>query len=519
MNPKRLIYDLHALTRHRAVRRAAAILAVVAVALCGAWLGITLGSGVRTEVGPADIGMRLSPSFHGETVLDVRPLGTLGFDTHDAPLRLDMTVDGVRPEKAQELLENPRWADRLPQRIEEDLQEGLWRLGAQAAAFAVLGAALAGLVVFRSLRRAAWSALSGLLAVALAAGLSAATFNPKAVSEPRYTGLLTGVPSLVGEAEAIVTRFSEYRGQLAKLVTNVSRLYQAGRNLPVFEPDPDMIRVLHVSDIHLNVAAWNVIKSLTEQFQIDLIIDTGDVSDHGTKAENKLLDEIGRLGVPYVFVRGNHDSKTTERAVAKHKNAIVLDGTAATVAGLRIYGIGDPRFTPDKSAKPIPDEKLAEIGREHATRVVPPEWPRSTSTSAPDRIPADVVAVHDHTMGRPFAGRVHLILSGHVHDRRTEMLPGGTRLMIQGSTGGAGLRGLEHEEPTPIMASVLYFDKKSHRLQAWDDITLGGLGEQSVQIQRHLETDPGRTIKPEAPAGSSPASSADATATPSTLAG
>jgi Predicted phosphoesterases, related to the Icc protein len=519
MNPTRLVDHARNLSKHRIVRRSASILLVVIVALAGAWLGVTLGAHVQTQVGPADIGMRVTPSFGGDTVVDVRPLGSLGFDTHDAPIRLDITFDGVHPEKAQEILDNPRWADRLPQTIEAELQAGLWRLGGQAAALAIAGAVLAALIVFRSLRRAAWAGLTGLLAIALVAGLSAVTFNPKAISEPRYTGLLTGVPSLVGDAESIVTRFTEYRGQLAKLVTNVSRLYETGRTLPVYEPDPDTIRVLHVSDIHLNPVAWNLIKSLKEQFQINLIIDTGDISDHGTKAENGFVEEIGRLGVPYVFVRGNHDSKTTQKAVAKQKNAIVLDGTSATVAGLRIYGIGDPRFTPDKSAKPIPDEELAAVGANHATRVVPPEWPRSSSTSAPDRIPTDIVAVHDHTMGRPFAGRVALILSGHVHDRRTEMLPGNTRLMIQGSTGGAGLRGLEHEQPTPFMASVLYFDKKDKRLQAWDDITLGGLGEQSVQIQRHLEPDPGRRINLGPPVGSSPTSSADATPAPSAVAG
>jgi hypothetical protein len=108
---------------------------------------------------------------------------------------------------------------------------------------------------------------------------------------------------------------------------------------------------------------------------------------------------------------------------------------------------------------------------------------------------------------------VALALAGHTHVRSTELLSTGTRLMVQGSTGGAGLRGLEHEEPTPIQASVLYFSKADHRLQAWDDVTLGGLGEQSVQIQRHLEPDPRRTIFPE-PGNSPSPTVATGTTTP-----
>ena len=45
----------------------------------------------------------------------------------------------------------------------------------------------------------------------------------------------------------------------------------------------------------------------------------------------------------------------------------------------------------------------------------------------------------------------------------------GTRLFIQGSTGGAGLRALETEKPTPIECSVLYFDRATRRLVAWDE--------------------------------------------------
>ncbi len=60
-----------------------------------------------------------------------------------------------------------------------------------------------------------------------------------------------------------------------------------------------------------------------------------------------------------------------------------------------------------------------------------------------------------------------------------------TRLLVEGSSGGAGLRGLEKEEPTPLTMSVLYFDE-THALKAYDDIQLGGTGEQNVTMQRNL---------------------------------
>ncbi|WP_310738415.1 metallophosphoesterase [Microbispora sp. H10670] len=511
---------MRAFARKAAGSRTAAVLAVVLAAVVGGWLGLALGAKVDTPVGPADIGMSISPSLRGETVVDVRPLGTLNFNTHDAPVRLGLTIEAVHPDVAEDIIKNPRWADRLPTTIETDVIEGLRRLAVRAALFAVAAGFVTGLVVFRRLSRAAWTAGGSLVMVAVLGGVSALTFNPRSIAEPRYTGLLTGVPSLIGSAESIVTKFSEYRGQLAKLVTNVSQLYEAGSNLPIFDPDPDTIRVLHVSDLHINPIGWNVIKSLKDQFKVQFVVDTGDISDHGTKPENEFVKEIGSLGVPYVYVRGNHDSKSTQDAVAKQKNAIVLDGNAVTVNGLTVYGLGDPRFTPDKAVQVDGDssESLLDLGKTNALKLAPRDWSRSKSTSAPDRIPADIVAVHDPTVGRGFSGYVPLVLSGHVHARSTQLMPTGTRLMIQGSTGGAGLRGLEHDEPTPLTASVLYFNKKSHRLEAWDDITVGGLGEQWIQCQRRIEPDPGRTIFPESQQAPSPTASGGGSPSPTALA-
>ena len=57
--------------------------------------------------------------------------------------------------------------------------------------------------------------------------------------------------------------------------------------------------------------------------------------------------------------------------------------------------------------------------------------------------------------------------------------------MVQGSTGAAGLRGLEKEEPTPLQLSVLYFDENQN-LKAYDDIQLGGTGQSNVEMKRNV---------------------------------
>jgi len=57
-----------------------------------------------------------------------------------------------------------------------------------------------------------------------------------------------------------------------------------------------------------------VIRSLVQQRPIDLIIDAGDITHHGSEPENQFVQAIGGFCIPYVFVWGNHDSVGTEAA-------------------------------------------------------------------------------------------------------------------------------------------------------------------------------------------------------------
>jgi hypothetical protein len=61
--------------------------------------------------------------------------------------------------------------------------------------------------------------------------------------------------------------------------------------------------------------------------------------------------------------------------------------------------------------------------------------------------------------------------------------------MVEGSTGGAGLRGLESEEPVPLALSVLYFTAE-RALAGYDDIRVGGAGLANVTLERHVVREP-----------------------------
>ncbi|MFE2294503.1 metallophosphoesterase [Streptomyces sp. NPDC059452] len=483
-------------------------LSMLAVVVIGAWLGLLAVGSIRTPVGPMDTNMTLRPSLTGGSKINVSPLGALELDSHIAPLRLDVDVDRLDPARSQALVDQPERFSGLQDEVTRDVAAGTRELAVRSCVAVISGATALGLVVYRRPRRAL--AAGGLALTLLAAsGVSAyATWNPKSVLEPKFSGLLSSAPSLVGDARSIVTEFDIYQQELARLVTNVTRLYDATSTLPVYQPDPGTIRALHVSDIHLNPAAWHIIASLVEQYEIDVIIDSGDTMDHGSAAENGFLDPIRNLGAPYVWVRGNHDSMVTQKYLEKFGNVRVLDdGRAVDVAGLRIAGTGDAQFTPDRS-KPVGGKAAAELEGMRLASALRDQEQAGT--------PVDIAVAHDPDTARQTDGTVPLVLAGHFHNRTNELMKGGTRLKIEGSTGGGGLRAVQNEKPEKVRASVLYLDRPTRRLQAWDEITLGGLGLTTAEVSRHL---PEENLKkpeegPEKDAPTSPAPTPSPTGSP-----
>jgi predicted phosphodiesterase len=475
-------------------------------ALAGAALALALAGRVSANVGPFDTTVAARPSWTGETVVRLSPLGTIGLDTHDWPLRLELQVDELGLDEAERIAENPQLVDQLGDDLAAEVRSALWRLALRCTLVALAGGLVGALVARLSWRAALGGLGCGALVVVSVGGGTAATFDAEAVAEPRYSGLLTVAPTAVGDVEAIVERFGEYRAQLSDLVSNIVTLYLVAEGLPTFEPTDGMVRLLHVSDVHLNPAAFDVMREVSDQFGVDAIVDTGDTTDWGTATEEAIVDEIGRLDVPYVWVRGNHDSRATQAAVASQPNATVLDGESTDVAGLRIWGIGDPRYTPNKQNL---DDSESE--QERADNFAPVVAERLVADEPPD---VDIALVHDRRTAADLGGEVPLVLAGHTHEPHEDHLSprdedeGGdtgdgdvssdnsdeangdeseeTLVLTEGSTGGAGLRGLQGDEPEPLTCTVLYFDPGTRQLIAYDRITVKGAGETGATIDRHV---------------------------------
>ena len=479
-------------------------LLLVAVTLVGSGLGLLLGARTLADVGPFHAEFRVTPAIAGDTSVYIPPLGSLHLDTHDGPAHLSLRLGALDQARTQRILTNPGGLTQATETVARDITDGVVRLGAGAAGAAVLGAMLLSALVFRNVRRVAWAGGLSLTLVAGSLGMAAGTFRLSAVEEPRYEGLLVHAPALIGDVQRIADEYERYTEQLQRMVTNVSVLYTAASTLEDFQPDDTMTRVLHVSDLHLNPAAWSIMRTVVEQYDVDLIIDSGDIVDWGSSPESTYLNSIRLMRVPYVYVRGNHDSeRLTQARVAEQPNAVVLDNDIAEVAGLTIAGIGDPRFTPDQRTGPHTDEEA-----QRTQESVVGTGSRLAATIIRRDAQVDIAVVHDPIAAEYLDGVVPLVLAGHRHERIVTPLasypqtaaeldgeeeavaevttdPTGTLLMVQASTGGAGLRGLEGEHPEPLGLSVLYLNTE-RQLVAYDDITVGGHGLSEVSVQRHV---------------------------------
>jgi predicted phosphodiesterase len=223
-----------------------------------------------------------------------------------------------------------------------------------------------------------------------------------------------------------------------------------------------------VSDLHSNPLGLEVVEQLATSFDVDAVLDTGDLTSFGNPLEARVTSLIDDVGVPYLLVPGNHDSDANRAAFAAVPAITLLDGDVAEVGEVRILGIGDPTFTADN-----------QVSTEEANRRKDELSPGVLALVRRDE--PDLLAVHDLRQAEDVPGWVPVVVAGHTHERSSTEEEG-TILMTVGSTGATGLGSFLVETQLAYEAQVLRFD--GARLVAVDYVTLRGVsGDFTVQRQ------------------------------------
>jgi predicted phosphodiesterase len=470
-------------------RRATPFALAVVIGLVGSWVGMTLWGHTSTTLGPFRV--ELASAFgHGRTEIQLPPFGHLTADTHWAPLWLRATLQDVEVQKLTTTLSD-HGLQGLADQVEIDALARLRMLAIRVLLAAAAGALALGLLAFRrDFRRVTIAVVTALVAVGGSQVLAFTTFHTDAFLHPTYSGSLALAPKLIGPVQAASRNIDAFREQLTRVVDGAVGAYTSVQASPLGHAGE--IRVLHISDIHDSPLGYDFARQIATGFDVDLVLDTGDITSFGTPAENLILQNVPEFNRPYVFVRGSHDSTELQSEMTKIPNAVVLDGTTATVKGITFYGLGDPVFISNRST-PLDTTTFARISRSACPRIL------ADVQALPS--PPDVVAVHDKKMVECLAGFTPLVVSGHLHVNAA-WVDRGTQYLQVGTTGGGGPILTNDAGPQPLSAQVLYFRPGTPpTLVAYDNIVQNP-DTGSLTVERHLVIT--HELTPEGTATSSP---------------
>lgn len=444
-------------------RRATRLAAVAVVGVFGGLVALALAPPVRRTVGPGQVSLSALPAWHGASALALPPFGEVTAATHSAPLRLELRVDQVDIESLERTFET----DDPEAALRADAQRALSPLLRTLVLRSLVAALAGGLVAVALLPRRAPHRLlvggaSATGAVALLLAWSWVSYDATAFDDATFVGPVERAPALLEAAQRHVAGLSDVRDRVEVLSRQVSALYAAVEKDPV----EATTTILHVSDIHSNPLGIEIVEQLAAAFDVDAVLDTGDLTSFGNTVEARITDLIDDLDVRYLFVPGNHDSPATRMLIAATPGVTLLDGQVVTVRGIRILGMADPTFTATNEI----DTKAANARRVAAA---------GSAAASVRRLQPDLLAVHDERQAGTSYGLVPVIVSGHLHHRRdrTRM---GTRALVVGSTGATGLGAFTVDADLAYEAELLRFD--GDRLVAIDYVTLDGVsGEFAVQ--------------------------------------
>jgi len=417
----------------------------------------------------------LKPHYRGITEIRIPPIGGISASTHLLPFKLELSLLNIDTDALQEALrENPTSAGILAE-TQKELTGILLNYFLRLTLLAASGGLLGGMIISGCrLRPALSGALAGLAISVLAILLTYATYDVERLRTPEYHGILKAAPWAISLADNAFQKVRLLSEQMAVITGNLYAIYKKIDEIRPIDGNADDLLVLHVSDIHNNPAAHKFLLQITRSFPIDFVIDTGDISDYGTPLEGSLLTGLIELNIPYLFVPGNHDSPEIIQAMSRYPQVRVLTDGMTEIRGLRILALADPAAASSRII--VSESGVVSKARDHLLRL----WQETA-------LKPNIAAVHNFSIAEVLVDRVPLILHGHNHQLGIQKVKE-TVIIGAGTTGGAGLRGLQAVKEIPFSVVLLHFgrdEKREWRLYAADSIKLYNL-EQGFVLERKI---------------------------------
>jgi predicted phosphodiesterase len=445
----------------------------VVLVVLGALAAVTFLSPARYEVAGIEVETRVVPSWRAGTELALPPFGEVNARTHRVPLKLKVEVKGVDQPQLTEALNHSENGGGYFSLVEKDARTVARRFLLRLIALAGLGGLLASVAASRVWWKAAIAVLISVVVVAFLALGMYLQFDATAFAQPRLTGTLGSAPWVASALEKRLNPIETLREDVQIIARNMKTFASRVEEWQPVVPEKGTTRVLVVSDIHNNPAAFSLITRIVKDFRVDFVVDTGDITDFGTPIEASLLSQLRSFDRPYLYVPGNHDSPAVVSVMEDLPTVSVLDRQTIDINGVLVYGQADPRSR-DSRVEPVSNAEMKKLATELERRL--------------NQLPVEplVVAVHDGRLAERVIGKVPIILRGHTHRAKVEKRAQST-VVDAGTTGATGIRLLQSEEPQKLnfTLSLLYIDPLEKKLIAVDSVEVTAL-EGDFVLKRNL---------------------------------
>jgi predicted MPP superfamily phosphohydrolase len=355
-------------------------------------------------------------------------------------------------------------ADQRPRILIWLLVETILGLGLGLAAAAAINMALRYLrglprrvdeLAHRGRQLAVATAVIGLVAL-----FGVITYNPHWVRQSRLTGTLAA-------AQLFPDQLSSYYQQRSKAfdvlgsVVGIQAALQA--QIDSGQTPDTAYRVMFISDLHL-AAVYPLVAQYAKNYDVKLIVNTGDESEFGTAAEltPDYVAAIANLTktIPMLWLAGNHDSPEVERLMSKIRGVTVLGDKTATASGysvsagsvdafgLTIAGLPDPRVYGGPDAYGSNDDATTSALERSAVDA-------AVDDSTGDAQRYDIFATHEPVaaaeLRKQLPAAIRQTNSGHLHaqNKSTDIQHGSSIDLVEGSTGAGGLDNLVRGQSAP----------------------------------------------------------------------
>jgi predicted phosphodiesterase len=436
----------------RTIRSAAAVALVVLAVLGGGLLALATYSAER-DLSVGRIELSVQPFHRGALDLYV-PLVDWGarFGAVRIPARVSIDVRTVNREAAERVANG-----ELPdvQAVRHEARDAVASYLRVLFLVVFLCGLAAGLIVALAVRghgapRLRWlfaavagTALAGCLALVLLLPPRGEIVDPEYYANgPDIPVALRTIERAQGSAKAISEELNQQLVGIAQLISVSSRRRAAGA----------LDEAVIASDLHNNLLA---LPALDRAVGSRPLLFVGDLTSSGSPFEFKLVRRVVRIGHPFVFVSGNHDSDALVRRMAlaggivlTQRGRLRSDGShgpvVVRVRGMRIAGYSDPfeRHASEHfkgTNEPTPDARQREEFL---------DWLRPLLGHV------DVVMVHEPQLAQDAAEELRrippqkplVLLTGHTHMARFHSSTNFTEVG-GGTVGGGGTGNFEKNQP------------------------------------------------------------------------